>query len=66
LEFYQIGNLGSGNSVLIDSKGNIKLVVEYEIMYTFGGLKLPFKPTLRVTQAVITKAWLNGSGKGYE
>ena len=66
LEFYQIGNLGSGNSVLIDSKGNIKLVVEYEIMYTFGGLKLPFKPTLRITQTVITKAWLNGSGKGYE
>jgi len=66
LEFYQAGNYGAGNSVLIDSKGNIKLVVEYEVSYTFGGLKLPFKPTLRITQSVITKAWLNGSGKGYE
>ena len=65
LEFYQARNLGTGNSVLLDRKGNVKLVVEYEIEYTFGGLPLPFKPTLRVTQTVITKAWLNGSGKGY-
>jgi len=65
LEFYQFSNHGTGNSVMIDGKGNIKLVVEYEIMYTFGGLKLPFEPTLRVKQTVITKAWLNGSGKGY-
>jgi len=65
LEFYQVSNSGLGNSVLIDSNGNVKLTVEYEIEYTFGGLRLPFSPTLKVTQAVITKAWLNGSGKGY-
>ena len=65
LEFYQFSNLGLGNSVLIDRDGNVKLTVEYEILYTFGGLQLPFSPTLRITQTVVTKAWLNGSGKGY-
>ena len=66
LEFYQIGNLGMGNSTLIDKDGNVKMVAEYEILYTFGGLPLPFNPTLKVTQTVVTKAWLNGSGKGYD
>jgi len=65
LDFYNFRNWGLGNSVLIDRNGNVKLVVEYEIEYTFGGLRLPFRPTLRITQTVITKAWLNGSGRGY-
>ena len=65
LEFYQFRNAGLGNSVLIDEAGNVKLTVEYEIIYTFGGLKLPFSPTIRITQTAITKAWLNGSGEGY-
>ena len=66
LEFYKFGNLGVGNSVLIDSVGNVKLVVEYEVLYTFGGLPLPFNPTLRITQTAVTKAWLGGSGDGYD
>jgi len=65
LEFYQFRNAGLGNSVLIDEAGNVKLTVEYEIMYTFGGLRLPFSPTIRITQTVVTKAWLNGSGEGF-
>ena len=65
LEFYQLSNLGLGNSVLIDKNGDVKLVVEYEILYRFGALPLPFNPTLRITQTAVTKAWLNGSGKGY-
>ena len=65
LEFHDFRNFGLGNSVLIDSNGNVKLVVEYEILYTFGGLRLPFSPTLRITQTAVTKAWLNGSGAGY-
>ena len=65
LEFYRFRNLGIGNSVLIDANGNVKMVVEYEIEYTFGGLPLPFRPTLKITQTAATKAWLNGSGKGY-
>ena len=65
LEFYQFSNAGLGNSMLIDKDGNVKLVAQYEILYTFGRLPLPFKPTLRITQTVVTKAWLNGSGKGY-
>jgi len=50
---------------IIDTNGNIKLSVDYEIEYTFGALRLPFKPTLKVTQTVVTKAWLGGSGEGY-
>jgi len=65
LEFYSLNNLGRGNSVLIDRNGNVKLTVRYEIMYTFAGLPLPFGPTIKITQTVITKAWLNGSGRGY-
>ena len=65
LEFYRFVNLGMRNSVLIDLNGNVKLTVDYEIEYTFGGLPLPFNPTLKITQTAITKAWLNGSGKGY-
>ena len=65
LEFYSVGNLGRGNSELLNADGNIKLVVEYETLYTFGVLRLPFQPTLKITQTVVTKAWLNGSGKGY-
>ena len=65
LEFYQLRNLGLGNSVLIDRNADVKLVVDYEILYTFAGLRLPFSPSLRITQTVVTKAWLSGSGKGY-
>jgi len=66
LEFYRFGPSGLDDSVLIDSEGNIKLVVEYEIEYIFGALRLPFRPTLRITQTAVTKAWLNGSGEGYK
>jgi len=65
LEFYRGGDLEVGSSVMIDGNGNIILILEYEIEYTFGGLPLPFRPTLNVTQTVVTKAWLNGSGRGY-
>jgi len=70
LKFYEftlfnLSSVGRENSVLINKDGDIKLVVSYEIEYTFGSLPLPFKPTLKVTQTAKTKAWLNGSGKGY-
>jgi len=65
LEFYRFSNLGLGNSVLIDKDGNVRLTVEYEVEYTFGVLPLPFNPTLRITQTAVTRAWLNGSGRGY-
>jgi len=65
LQFHDWSALGLGNSVMIDRNGNVVLTVRYEVEYTFGGLKLPFRPTLKITQTVVTKAWLNGSGKGY-
>lgn len=70
LDFYDFdlfnsSSLGENDSILIDKNGNVKLVVRYEIEYRFGSLPLPFEPKLTVTQVVKTKAWLNGSGKGY-
>ena len=65
LQFHEWSGLGSGASVMIDKDGNVILTVHYEIEYTFGGLKLPFSPTLKITQTAVTKAWLNGSGRGY-
>jgi len=65
LEFHKWGNMGLENSVMIDRNGDIRLVVYYEVEYTFLGLRLPFSPTLQITQTAVTKAWLNGSGKGY-
>jgi len=50
---------------VINGNGDIKLTAEYEIEYSFGALKLPFGPSLKVTQTVVTKAWLGGSGEGY-
>jgi len=65
LVFSQLRYSGGHSTTLIDRDGNVRLVVEYEIEYTFGGLPLPFGPTISITQEVITKAWLNGSGPGY-
>ena len=66
LDFYKFTNFGNGGSEFIDKDGKIRLTVEYEILYTFWGLPLPFSPTLKVTQTVVTKAWLNGSGRCYK
>lgn len=49
---------------LLTSEGDIRIVVSYKIDYSFGALPLPFKD-LEVTQEVVTKAWLGGSGDGY-
>jgi len=65
LEFHDWYNMGIGNSVLIDKDGNVIITVHYEIEYTFGALRLPFRPTLKITQTAVTKAWLGGSGEGY-
>lgn len=52
-------------SRFLDSNENIRLMVQYRIDYTFGALPLPFGE-LEVTQEVVTKAWLNGYGDGYQ
>lgn len=66
LKFFSWDVLNTGvDSTLIDKDGNVKLVASYEVEYKFGSLPLPFTPKLKITQTVKTKAWLNGSGKGY-
>jgi hypothetical protein len=62
---YAIGSPIGGSSIL-DANGNVRIIVTYDIEYTFGVLRLPFKtPLLRVSQAAVTGAWLNGRGEGY-
>lgn len=54
-------------STLMDSQGFLWLNVVYDVDYTFGALPLPFsEPKLSITQTVVTKVWLNGSGEGYK
>ena len=65
LSSVNVVNFDFGDCIIVDAAGNIKLSVDYEIEYTFGALKLPFGPVLKVTQTVVTKAWLGGSGEGY-
>ena len=70
LEFYEfdtfkLNSVGHRNSVLVDKTGSVKLIVQYKVEFKIGNLKLPFDPTLKVTQTVATKAWLGGKGKGY-
>ncbi len=58
---------GKSNSMLLDKDKNLRLVVEYDIDYTFGALPLPesFQGKLHVTQMVVTKSWLGGHGERY-
>lgn len=63
-ETNRVQGIEERTSRFLTSEGDIKLVVQYEIDYTFGALPLPFS-RLRVTQEVMTKAWLNGAGEGY-
>jgi len=65
LNSVRVANFEFGDCVIIDRNGNVKLTVDYEIEYTFGALRIPFGPTLKITQTAVTKAWLGGSGEGY-
>lgn len=57
---------GVQNSTFLDSEGYLWINVQYEVDYTFGALPLPFaEPKLKMSQTVVTKAWLGGSGEGY-
>ena len=62
-----MGSSGANDSLLLDADGNVKIVVQYDVDYSFGALILPFEePKLHVTQEVVTKAWLGGEGEGYK
>lgn len=71
LEFGGVGLLDpdemeGDDSTLLTSDRDVKIVVQYDIDYSFGALMLPFgEPKLHVTQEVRTKAWLGGKGEGY-
>jgi len=65
LESVRVVSFDLSDSVVIDKNGNIKITAEFEVEYTFGALRLPFTPTLKITQTAQTKAWLGGTGGGY-
>lgn len=60
------GSWGVSDTTLLDSAGDVKLTVHYQVDYVFGTLPLPFDNKLDITQTVKTKAWLGGHGEGYE
>lgn len=59
------GSNSVDDTALLNKDGEVKLTAHYYITYKFGALVLPFEPKLEVTQTVLTKAWLGGSGEGY-
>ena len=65
LQGLRIINLDITECIIVDRNENVRITAEYEVEYTFGALRLPFTPTLRISQTVITKAWVGGSGDGY-
>ena len=66
-DVFSVSSVGNNDSKLLTGSGDVKLVVSYDIDYSFGALMLPFdEPYLHVTQEVITKAWLGGKGEGYK
>ena len=60
-----VTGLADNDSILLDEAENVKITVRYEVDYSFMGLPLPFDAKLKITQSVITKMWLGGSGDGY-
>ena len=65
LKSVRVTDFSLTDCALIDRNENVKLTAFYKVEYTFGALRLPFTPTLNITQSVVTKAWLGGSGEGY-
>ncbi len=54
------------DSSFINSEGEIKLIVRYDITYDLWGIILPVEePKLSFKHTVVTKAWLGGRGEGY-
>jgi hypothetical protein len=67
LQFHSL--LANNNSVLLNQDGNVRITVQYDIDYSFLGLRMPWgdnNPRLRITQSAMTKMWLGGSGDGYD
>ena len=62
---FDFDNMSNNDSVLLTEDGDVVITVRYSIKYAFGSLPLPFS-NFEVTQSVRTKAWLGGSGEGYE
>lgn len=61
---FDLNSTTNSNSRFLTENGDVKIVLEYDIDYSFGALPLPFTK-LHITQEVMTRAWLNGVGEGY-
>ncbi len=56
----------ANDSTILTSKGEVKIIVRYEVDYFFGILKPIGLPRLHITQEVVTRSWLGGKGEGYK
>ena len=64
-DLLSLHNASSRGSTLLNMGGEVRLVVHYEVEYMFGVIPLPFRPSMRIAQTVVTKAWLGGAGSRY-
>ena len=60
-----LNTISDDDSTLLNGNGDVRITVQYQVDYAFGGLQLPFAPKLTITQSVMTKMWLGGEGDGY-
>lgn len=64
--YFKLDQPSRGNSMMMTADGDVRLIVNYDIDYSFGALILPKKyRTIHVTQTVKTRAWLGGDGERY-
>lgn len=62
---FDLSVTGANDSTILTSDGDVKIVVEYDVDYSFGILKPVGNKGLHITQEVKTKMWLGGKGEGY-
>ncbi len=65
-DLFDLQSTDANDSTLMTSKGEVKIIVRYDVDYFFGILQPAGGPKLHIVQEVVTKAWLGGKGEGYK
>lgn len=63
---FDLGAAEGNDSTIMTSKGEVRIIVRYDVDYFFGILEPIGLPRLHITQEVITRCWLGGKGEGYK
>ena len=65
-DLFDLSATDANDSTIMTSKGEVKIIVRYDVDYFFGLLQPAGGPKLHIVQEVVTKAWLGGKGDGYK